>query len=363
MKVYIGFFVVAIAAGTAAAQDTTAPAPPTHPTPPVAVRLATPFTMFAGMATAQKNAPFSADEVNESVQVLADGNRIVHNSTGKMYRNSEGRIRRESKGGNGGSFGMSYFFAPSVSIVDPVIRQKYELDSVLKTATIYDMNGGNRVAIAPSANGFDLKTTEATLEKLRAEGKLTGVHDAKATQELIAELKAEGRLDNVQIIAGGQGIKTGIVNGIGSTLDAYAAGFGGAAKSRYETKSEDLGTRDFEGVAAEGTRRTTTIPADAIGNERPIEVVYERWYSKELGVVVYSKTTDPRTGEQTYKLTNILRSEPDPSLFAVPTEYKKVGQQGATYRATTVRAEGAKTAASPRTTATPAKATTGVGRP
>ncbi len=366
MKVYIGFFVVAIAAGTAAAQDTTAPAPPTHPTPPVAVRLATPFTpftMFGGMATALKNAPFSADEVNESVQVLADGNRIVHNSTGKMYRNTEGRIRRESKGGNAGSFGMSYSIAPSVSIVDPVIRQKYELDSVLKTATIYDMNRGNRIAIAPQANGADLKATEATLAKLRAEGKLTGVTDAKAAEELIIKLKAEGSLDNVQIIAGGQGIKTGIVNGIGVALDAYAASFGAAAKSRYETKSEDLGTRDFDGVTAEGTRRTTIIPADAIGNERPIEVVYERWYSKELGVVVYSKTTDPRTGEQTYKLTNLVRSEPDPSLFAVPTEYKKVGQQGATYRATTVRAEGAKTSTAPRATVAPAKATTGVGRP
>jgi hypothetical protein len=102
--------------------------------------------------------------------------------------------------------------------------------------------------------------------------------------------------------------------------------------SRYETKSENLGSRDFDGVSAEGTRRVTTIPAGAIGNELPIETVYERWYSKELGMVVYSKNSDPRFGEQTYKLTNITRAEPDSSLFSVPTEYRKISEAGSVYR-------------------------------
>ena len=118
----------------------------------------------------------------------------------------------------------------------------------------------------------------------------------------------------------------------GQGFAVAAQGFPTTAKTRYEVKTEELGTRDFEGVSAEGIRRVTIIPADAIGNERQIEVVYERWYSKELGVTVYSKTTDPRSGEQTYRLTNIVRSEPDPSLFSVPTEYKKIGQAGAVYR-------------------------------
>ena len=96
-----------------------------------------------------------------------------------------------------------------------------------------------------------------------------------------------------------------------------------------ETKTEDLGTRDFDGVQAEGTRRVTTIPAGAIGNERPIETVYERWYSKELQMVVMSKHSDPRFGEQTYRLTNIVRAEPDPSLFSVPSGYKVVSENAA----------------------------------
>ena len=61
------------------------------------------------------------------------------------------------------------------------------------------------------------------------------------------------------------------------------------------------------------------------------EIVYGRWFSKELGLVVYSKNTDPRFGEQTYKLTNIVRAEPDPSLFAVPVK-KLSGEQSTVYR-------------------------------
>ena len=87
-------------------------------------------------------------------------------------------------------------------------------------------------------------------------------------------------------------------------------------------KTEQLGTRDFEGVTAEGTRTLTTLPAGSIGNERDIEIVYERWYSKDLQLIVYSRHSDPRFGEQIYRLTNISRSEPDRSLFIVPSDYK-----------------------------------------
>jgi len=93
---------------------------------------------------------------------------------------------------------------------------------------------------------------------------------------------------------------------------------------KWETRTEQLGVQNFEGVDAEGTRTITTIPADAIGNERPIEIVYERWYSKELQMIVYSKHSDPRFGEQTYRLTNVNRNEPDPSLFQVPNSYRIV---------------------------------------
>ena len=84
---------------------------------------------------------------------------------------------------------------------------------------------------------------------------------------------------------------------------------------------QELGKQIIEGVEAEGTRTTVTIPAGEIGNERPIEIVSERWYSPELQLVVMSRHSDPRTGETTYKLTNINRAEPAKSLFEVPGGY------------------------------------------
>jgi hypothetical protein len=85
--------------------------------------------------------------------------------------------------------------------------------------------------------------------------------------------------------------------------------------------TEKLGTQMIEGVSAEGTRTTITIPAGEIGNERAIEIVSERWYSPELQVVVMTRHADPRFGETTYKLTNINRAEQPKTLFEVPPGY------------------------------------------
>jgi len=84
---------------------------------------------------------------------------------------------------------------------------------------------------------------------------------------------------------------------------------------------ESLGTQEFEGVQAEGTRTTFTIPAGQIGNEQPIQIINERWYSPELQVVVMTRHSDPRSGEEVYKLSNINRSEPAHQLFEIPADY------------------------------------------
>jgi hypothetical protein len=91
-----------------------------------------------------------------------------------------------------------------------------------------------------------------------------------------------------------------------------------------EIKKELLGTQQIEGVTAEGTRITRTIPAGTIGNERPIDITVETWTSSDLHVLVLSKRSDPRFGDTTYRLTNIKRAEPDPSLFQVPSDFKTV---------------------------------------
>jgi hypothetical protein len=86
--------------------------------------------------------------------------------------------------------------------------------------------------------------------------------------------------------------------------------------------TEKLGRKEIEGVTTEGTRVTIAIPAGAIGNLAPIEIVSERWYSPELQTVVYSRRSDPRFGETTYRVTNIIRAEPSAELFQIPADYR-----------------------------------------
>ena len=82
-------------------------------------------------------------------------------------------------------------------------------------------------------------------------------------------------------------------------------------------KTESLGTQVIAGVEADGTRDTITVPAGVHGNDAPIEIVTERWYSAELKTVLRRRHRDPR-GERTWALTDITRGEPDASLFEVP---------------------------------------------
>ena len=92
---------------------------------------------------------------------------------------------------------------------------------------------------------------------------------------------------------------------------------------------EQLGTKTINGLQAHGTRVTRTIPAGKIGNEKPIEVVTERWYSTDLQLPLTTTHTDPMMGTVTTNLTNINRAAPDASLFQVPSDYTiETGKQG-----------------------------------
>jgi len=92
-------------------------------------------------------------------------------------------------------------------------------------------------------------------------------------------------------------------------------------RSPSSAKIEDLGTQVIQGVSAQGKRTTRAIPAGKEGNEKEIDIVTETWYSPDLQMVVMSKTSDPRFGESVYQLNALTRAEPDPSLFAVPSDY------------------------------------------
>ena len=79
-----------------------------------------------------------------------------------------------------------------------------------------------------------------------------------------------------------------------------------------------LGERQLDGETVAGSRVEATIPAGAVGNDRPIKMSAEQWYGKDLQVVVEATYRDPRAGETRYKLREIRRNEPDASLFEVP---------------------------------------------
>ncbi|HEX8116046.1 MAG TPA: hypothetical protein VF521_02125, partial [Pyrinomonadaceae bacterium] len=99
---------------------------------------------------------------------------------------------------------------------------------------------------------------------------------------------------------------------------------GPGPEGEENVKTESLGRRTIEGVEAEGTRTVITIPAGRVGNDRPLEIVSERWFSNELQVVVLSSHKDPFVGDTVYRLTNITRAEPAAALFEVPADYTVV---------------------------------------
>jgi hypothetical protein len=108
---------------------------------------------------------------------------------------------------------------------------------------------------------------------------------------------------------------------------ARAAGM--AARVQKNTTTESLGTQTINGVSAQGTRTTRTIPAGEMGNEKPIVIVKETWYSPELQLTVMTKRTDPRMGETVSQVTNIQKQEPAATLFQVPSDYTvKQGRGG-----------------------------------
>ena len=90
---------------------------------------------------------------------------------------------------------------------------------------------------------------------------------------------------------------------------------------------ESLGKRMIEGVNSDGTKTVATIEAGSIGNDRAIQTVSERWYSPELQTVMINRHTDPRMGEESFKLINVSRAEPAPYLFQVPAGYQIVEQK------------------------------------
>jgi hypothetical protein len=246
---------------------------------------------FAGKLV--KGAPYSAQAVTESVQLLTDGNRIVRKNTAQVHRDSEGRTRRDQTLGYIGPYATSGDVPQTVFINDPVAGVHYILDPSRKTVRKLP-----RVEMRFKSEGGPAQARQRAAE------------DA-AGQKFEIE-----RSFVFERVPGPAAPPPPLPPGVeGPNIEFHVT------HSRHEAKTEKLEPRSFDGVMAEGTRTTMTIPAGEIGNEQPIQVVDERWYSPELQVVVMTRHSDPRTGETTYRLTNIARTEPAAALFQVPSDY------------------------------------------
>ena len=254
-----------------------------------------------------KGAPYSAQAINESVQTLAGGNRIVRQYTSTVYRDSEGRTRRDQTISVIGGYSAAAEPAQTTFINDPVAGVNYILDSMHRTARKIDYSA----KIAAETKMVDVMKAKAKADAMKAKALEGG---ASVDEKIAAEKAAAAHEFKFEMRTGG---------GPGAGPVVVGGGAGGFVMmgDKKNTRKEELGKQTIEGVEAEGTRLTTTIPAGEIGNEQPIEMVFEKWYSPELQTVIMTKSSDPRSGENTYRLTNINRTEPAHSLFEVPSDY------------------------------------------
>jgi hypothetical protein len=219
--------------------------------------------------------PFSADSVTEHVQRLGDGNRMVRKSTARLFRDSAGRTRREHLLTRGGILAPDGQEPRLIVINDPVAQVNYLVDTargtVRKTLVPPGLAGARRRA-GGTESSFGVLMPTSTAHRRMAEGDQAAPPPAP--------------------------------------------------------KREKLEPQTVEGVLAEGTRITVTIPAGEFDNEQPLEITQEQWYSPELQMVVLLKHNDPRFGETVFRLTNVTRVEPAPELFAEPQGYRADDDRG-----------------------------------
>lgn len=238
-------------------------------------------------------APYSATVTNESIQTLGDGNRLIQKTSGTTARDSQGRTRQDAILPAIGN--MAAANAPKlVFIHDPVTQTSYTLNLAEKTA--------QKMPTPPPP------------------GETGAPHMTGATFTM-------------RVVDGGGPGAPPLPPPDADAMPAPPAGSAGGpvvfekhvvTMEQNPAATEDLGSQTMEGVLVNGVRTTRTIPEGQIGNERPITIVTEIWTSPELKTIVYSRRSDPRIGEQTFRLTNIVRTEPNASLFAVPADFKVV---------------------------------------
>jgi hypothetical protein len=279
-----------------------------------------------------QGAPYTADATTESLQVLSDGTRLRHQTSFSVARDSEGRIAREENG-------------QTVFVLDPVANVSYRFDHPQKTVERLPLARAQKDSWLAMGSGFEIfvrnpakppivwtirylglkSVTVADILKRLKERNVgfaveTPYDPAKVQRvvDVLKEMLTERGLSNAGVEAR---LDQSNPRGVTITFQVEEDKAAIAQPAQSTRRTEGLGQRTIQGLTAEGTRITTTIPVGAIGNDRPIQVVSERWYSPELQVNIYTERHDPRTGDVVFQLTNIRRIEPGKAVFDVPAGY------------------------------------------
>ena len=258
-------------------------------------------------------APYSGEEVNETSQTLADGTRIHRETKTTVYRDSQGRTRREAP--------------DNITITDPVASVTYFLDPKTMTGQKLTMVGGSYTFMRSGSFGGTLAPPGPSTFTVTYGGDgparmiLNGEPlDEKAVAEAMAKAKSSGSTQTITIER--REATTAAGSGGGSGIGVSGAAGGVVRIALKKAEGESLGKQMMEGVSAEGTRYVSMIEVGAIGNDRPIQISSESWYSPDLQMVIMSKHSDPRTGDESFRVTNISRGEPAAYLFQLPTGYQ-----------------------------------------
>jgi hypothetical protein len=240
-------------------------------------------------------APYMATVTTTMTQTLANGTHIVQKQEASFARDGAGRTRREESLNNIGPWSTSSS-SPIVFINDPVAQVHYVLEPDGKTAMKMSLQGG--------------PTFHATTDAMQPMGKTIVVMGQADT---LAQPTAPAPPEPGHVMS---------MSSVPTVMpDAITAVRINGGEPGPEDKVEKLADQTIEGVLAQGKRVTTTIPSGAIGNDQPILVVSETWYSPDLQTIILSKRTDPQIGESVMSVTNIQRGEPSATLFQVPAGY------------------------------------------
>ncbi|MFO1252634.1 MAG: hypothetical protein U1E77_16220 [Inhella sp.] len=316
-----------------------------------------PADLFAGFELGRervvKGAPYCADAVHETIQPLADGNRIVRKQSTRLCRDGEGRTRREVQRTQGDSQGdkLVYFR-------DPVAKESWVYNPESKA--VRRLLGGVGMAWADVDHEAWQRWGREFSQRMREHFKdlprppvppqapkapnAPNTPDAPAAPQAKPEPAVVVETDVTVKGAEGEPRRQRDVRVIRlSDLPAGVhmaplppmppmppmpalAGPGwswGQFAPRGEAVVTPLPAKEIEGVKVTGERSTWTIEAGKLGNEKPIVISREVWTSPELSLTVYSRDFDPRSGEVVYRLQNIKRGEPDAALMKLPAEAKK----------------------------------------